>query len=320
MYCTRMNFDTIQTLKPALFSMTRLETLKLLSDDSEPSSGVGTGGLKILAKAPILENLTELALTLESEDEAMYPPVVPEVLKPLTALLRRCGSNLKILSLSGAPSLVALLATPVFSSGKLPQLKTLRMSINAQYPHDYWAQCMQRINLPSLETLYLSDAFGHFTSNDVFRIAEAAPNIPKLRDYVVNAQIQGTVADSQLVSEFFSSAICRNLEILQLVLVKLSEDGFKKFIENASNMARLKTLFITVITERDVQSIANAGVRGGCPQLQKLTIICSREPLFDDEGNVVSPPLIDTVNITDFRRYCKDLFDPIWPILNLGVY
>lgn len=335
--------------------MTTLEKFKLPSDGS---GGLDIEDLKILAKAPFLENLTELVFLLNDyEGEAPY--VNPEFLEPLTVLLHRCGINLKILKLSGAPSLqkyhdlipnlerlslvdcnlpedVILprsleylklsgqLGSPtalgaLLSSGTLPELKTLEMDLDDRRSYNdveyiNWAQCMQRMNLPSLEILNLPLCAG-ITSNDVFRIAEAAPNIPNLRNYSVFLMERDTIADPRLTSQFFSNAICHNLEILQLIGVVFDTDGFKHFVDNASNMPCLKTLYISATTERDIQSMAEAGARGAWPQLEVLEIDRSRQPLFNDEQNETRA----LIRYTDCQNYCRDLLEPIWPTIKLDI-
>jgi len=351
-----MNFNTIQTLKPALFLMTKLETVKLKTNYFERNYGVDVEGLKILAQAPFLENLSELQLRLKFDDALEIPGNLnQQFLEPLTALLRRCSTNLKILNLGGAPSLHnyrellpnienlklfysalpedAMLprsleyleldlelgspTTILLCSGNFPQLKVLDMAIARFDGQDNWAQCMQQITLPNPEELGLHRCHG-LTSNDVLCIAEAAPNIPKLREFSAEVVEQRTAADPELASRFFSSGFCRSLVVLELVFVKFA-DGFKELIKNESKMPCLERLCITAITKRDVQYIAAAGASGAWPQLQELFILCSTEPLVDDEGNVVTQALINTVHIEEFLGYCKCLFNPIWPALKLTV-
>jgi len=210
-------------------------------------------------------------------------------------------------------------------SGNLPQLKTLVVAIGRVHGHANWANFVQQMALPSLEQLNLSYCVD-LTGNDVLCIAKAAPNIPKLRIFKVIMHEKTTAADPQLASEFFYSAICRNLEILELQGIKFDGDGFKS-LENASNMPCLKTLFITATTKRDVQGMAEAGARGAWPQLQTLEICRSIHPLIDDEGNVVTEALNSFTSDypklcrdrKDFQEYCRDLFEPIWPALNLKI-
>jgi len=352
-----MNFDIIQTLKPALFSVTKLETLKLMSDAAKPINGVDIEGLKILAQAP-LENLTSLHFLLQYDDDIDITDYAnPGIIEPLTTLLRRCSTNLKDLDLRNAHSLqnyhellpnlerldlswsvlpedgmlprsLEYLAlqlelgspTTVLSSGNFPQLKILNLSIEEFYEHDNWSQCMHRVSLPSLETLNLNSCEG-LTSNDVFCIAYAARNIPKLRNYSVHS-VQDNPPDLQLVSQFFSSTICRNLETLRLGNVEFNADGFKEFVDNASNMPHLKTLSIKATTKLDIQSMADAGARGAWPHLQYLEIFCNnRRPLLD--GVRVSarngPVAFDRYR-RENKIHCNALLNRIWPSLKVEIY
>ncbi len=204
----------------------------------------------------------------------------------------------------------------VFISGNLPRLKTLLMNgggfiSDNGLVYSGWTDVLRQVNLPQVESIILVQCLG-FTENALFSIGYSSTTLPCLKHYEVYVDRfpgyieERTPLDSALVKHFCNSPLGASLTSFELTeFIYFSENGLPEFLANAPSMKSLKSLKLKVYQE-GILAIADAGKAGAWPSLQKLSLIVEMEG-EDEEAE-------------DWPVYCRELFNPSWPGLELDLY
>jgi hypothetical protein len=193
----------------------------------------------------------------------------------------------------------------VLTSGNLLKLKELEL--DEVHLEDDLASIISNLRLPSLESITFSNC-SNFSTNDIFRIAEAGPGLPNLKSYRVLKPILGEIEyDYPLAITFLRSPLCAGLEAMYIDGIVFTGRLLQELVVNASNMKNLKELTITLKERDDGLQIANAGMSGGFPNL-KLLVMSN-----PNIGWRLDPLPVDAL-------WCKLVFNPIWPNLYAVYY
>jgi hypothetical protein len=217
------------------------------------------------------------------------------------------------------------MAAAFFSLPALRQLKTL--TLDHCYLRDNgrcyesW-DCMHLISLPNLESITFTQCYG-LSEKNALRIAKAAENIPNLKKF--KAQIDweqdifgyklpipyDDLFDLDLLKSFCTSSLAVKLETLDLHHMKLSDDGNRLLL--ASKMKSFKYLGLSIdqkynhnfqILDDYIKMIAQAGIQGGWPALEKIKLHIYAAPVdFEDRDYWLS--------------CCYEILDPAWPGLEI---
>ena len=165
------------------------------------------------------------------------------------------------------------------------------------------AKVIQKLNLPKVESITFTRCRG-LSENEAFSIVDAAPNLPNLKEYGIFGANSALIISR--VRRFYASSLAANLENFTLYVSDPTGIQFKALIENGSNMKNLKslTLYPTgAVALRVILMVALSGAQRGFPMLKKLTLHFSK----DDRDKGYWP------------QYCKTVFDPIWPGLEISL-
>lgn len=102
------------------------------------------------------------------------------------------------------------------------------------------------------------------------------------------------------------------MEELKLSHLHLGFNGTEELIRSALNMRRLKRLKFRVVSEANIDLIAEIGSYGGWPNLELFSLQLYHISVFDVQ---------DDFDWEEYwHAYCKELSDPIWPNLRLCIW
>jgi hypothetical protein len=232
----------LPTVEHAFFSMTALEQLYLPKDppSSYPAGFLEVNDLEVLARAPFLDNLTDLRLSLSKFSDIMLEETVmdsPEFVEPLSSIFRR-ATNLRKIGLFGSPTL------PLW--GQAPQLEEVSIDMCICPGSIVLPPSLVRLVLRELDLKSLGGFLNLFTSG----------NLPLLRHFEAFSYTENDVNDQDINwTEFIHQLKLPSLETLILNgFFNISASDIFSIVTAMPNVPNLKKYEIAVYNRDPVDA------------------------------------------------------------------